>query len=340
MDAENPVAGGREPAVAAASTRGGWPPRVEGLALWQTAVRSPVDLLRRTVRRLLREDPLAGHAAEMAYYFVFSVFPLLLFLTTLLGYLAQEGGELRQILFRAIARFSPSSDVTRLLRQTLQEVTEGRSGSTLSLSLVGTLWLASSGMAAVGGSLNETYGLEETRPWLWRRLRSLLLVVLASGLIAVSLLLVLFGEKLGGLLEGYGGAAARVAEVAGDLRWAAVAAFVLFSFELVYNFAPDLRGDQRAWFTPGTAVGFLLWIAGSWGFRVYVSHFGVYGRTYGSLGALIVLMLWFYLTALAILAGGVVNAELVGMGRAGPPSDPRSDPRSDTMPPTEKNMDS
>src|SRR6202049_4884587 len=130
-----------------------------GLSWWQLAVR---------VWRAFWAGQLAGRCAELAYYFLFSVFPLLLFLTTLIGYLAGPDSKLRVLLFRYLDHFSPSAEVTELLRGTLDQVIAGRGGARLSLSLLVALWVASAGMLAVGRTLNSAFEIEETRPW-WKR---------------------------------------------------------------------------------------------------------------------------------------------------------------------------
>src|SRR4051794_9132079 len=128
-------------------TRGGLTWRELGLQLW----------------RQVYEDELLARCAELAYFFLFSIFPLLLFLTTLLGYIAGANEGLRLDLFRFIARVSPSLEVTTLVHTTLDEITTARTGTKLWLSLVAALWVASNGMLAVSRTLNHACGLRETR---------------------------------------------------------------------------------------------------------------------------------------------------------------------------------
>src|ERR1700726_1114111 len=125
--------------------------RLGGLTWWQLVVR---------VWRAFWDGQLAGRCAELAYYFLFSVFPLLLFLTTLIGYLAGPESKLRILLFRSLEHFSPSAGVTELLRGTLEQVIAGRGGARLSLSLLVALWVASVGMLAVGRPLNSAFAIE------------------------------------------------------------------------------------------------------------------------------------------------------------------------------------
>ncbi len=276
-------------------TRGGLTWRELGLQLW----------------RQIYEDELLARCAELAYFFLFSIFPLLLFLTTLLGYAGAHSG-LRADLFRLIARFSPSRDVTLLLRGTLAEITQARTGTKLSLSLVAALWIASNGMLAVSRTLNHAYGLKETRRWWWRRLVALALTLSFSLLAVAALALIFSGGSLGETLAerfGYGVLFAVIWHVL--VRWPLILIFLVISFEMVYNFAPNLgKRPSRRWFTPGGLVGVGLWLVACFGLRAYLAYFHSYTTTYGSLGAVILLLLWFYLTAFAILMGGEVNSEI------------------------------
>src|SRR5262249_5430370 len=135
--------------------------------------------------------------AELAYYFLFSIFPLLLFLTTLLGYIAEASDEVRVNLFTYIARISPSVDVTQLLADTLQEIAAGPGQTQLSLGLAGAVWVASNGMSAVGGTLNSAYGFRETRRWWRRRAIAVALTVAFAALLVSALAVMIAGGTIG-----------------------------------------------------------------------------------------------------------------------------------------------
>jgi membrane protein len=274
-----------------------------GLSWWQ--------LLRRVWREIWA-DQVPGRCAELAYYFLFSVFPLLLFLTTLLGYLAGLSERLRHVLFLYVARFAPSPEVTALLNNTLDQITRGRGGAKLSLSLLAALWVASSGMLAVGRTLNSAFGLEETRPWWRRRLVAVGLTVGFAALIVSALFVILYGREIGKALADQLGLASVFVAAWHVLRWPLVLAFVLISFEAIYNFAPNLGARaHRPWGTPGAVIGVSLWLLVSFGLRLYLGEVREYSGMYGSLGAVIVLLLWFYLTAFAIVVGGEVNSVIM-----------------------------
>src|SRR6185436_7414479 len=137
------------------------------------------------------------HCAELAYVFLFSVFPMLLFLTTLLGYLAEANPALRWNLFGFLAGISPSRDVTALLNNTLAEITSARTGTKLYLSLAAAVWVASNGMLAVSRTLNTACGLKETRRWWRRRIVAILLTITVSALIVSALALFFYGGTIG-----------------------------------------------------------------------------------------------------------------------------------------------
>jgi membrane protein len=254
-------------------------------------------------------DELLGRSAELAYFFLFSAFPLLVFLTTLLGYMAGASASLRFNLLWYLAKISPSPEITTLLTGTLNEITVVRSGFKLYASLFAALWIASNGMIAVGRALNIACGLKETRRWWKRRIISVVLTIMFAVLIISALTVIFYGGAIADLLAAYAGPFFAVAWH--FLKWPLVLAFVVLSFEMVYNYAPNL-GDtpNRQWVTPGAVTGVSLFLLASFGLRLYLSYFHVYSTTYGSVGAVILLLTWFYMTGFAILMGGEVNSEI------------------------------
>lgn len=261
--------------------------------------------------RQIWEDDVLGRCAELGYFFLFSIFPLLLFLTTLLGYLAGASAQLRWNLFWYIARLSPTEDVTALLANTLNEITVARSGIKLYASLIAALWVASSGMLAAGRALNAAYGLRETRRVWIRRPLCLALTVAFAGLLALALVLIFYGGMIADALASRIVFGPFLIVVWNLLRWPLVLLFLVTSFDLVYNYAPNLRGTMdRHWWTPGAVTGVALFLAASAGLREYLFYFHRLTTAYGSLGAVILLLIWFYLIGFAILMGGEVNSEI------------------------------
>ncbi|HZT58915.1 MAG TPA: YihY/virulence factor BrkB family protein [Pyrinomonadaceae bacterium] len=255
------------------------------------------------------EDGILGYAAQLSYYFLLALFPALLFLTSLLGYFAGTDLELRAGLFRYLSAVLPG-DASQLVAKTVNDVTQGSGGGKLSFGILATLWAASSGMTAISESLNAAYDLKETRPWWKVRLVAIALTVALSFLIVTALVLVLYGHNLADAVAvryGMGDEFALVWKIA---QWPIVLVFVLLSFALIYYFAPDTRGRGWKWLTPGSVIGVALWLLVSFAFRAYLHFFNTYSTTYGSLGAVIILMLWFYFTGAAILVGGEINSEI------------------------------
>ncbi len=256
----------------------------------------------------ISEDEVFGRAAQLSYYFLLALFPLLLVLINLLGYLAQEGTEFRNKLISYLAAVMPSVAVG-LVHTTLDEISDSSGGGKLSLGLLAALWAASNGMGAISQTLNTAYDVKETRPW-WRvRLISVMLTIALSVLIISALAIVLYGGTIGEALATRYSFGSIFQTVWAILQWPIALGFVLGTFNLIYNFVPNLPSQARRWFTPGAFVGVGLWLGISFVFRLYLRFFDSYSVTYGSLGALIVLMLWFYLTGVAILIGGEVNCE-------------------------------
>jgi membrane protein len=262
----------------------------------------------RVVQRV-KDHEIFGRAAQLSYYFLLALFPLLLVLINVLGYMAQEGTAFRERLLLYLAAIMPRSAIT-LVRTTLDEISNASGSGKLSFGLLAALWAASNGMGAISDTLNTAYNVRERRPW-WRvRIISVCLTIALAILILAALAIVLYGGTIGEALAARYGFGDFFTSLWTIVQWPIALAFVLTTFNLIYNFAPDLPPGERSWITPGAFVGVGFWLLVSFGFRVYLSFFDSYSVTYGSLGALIVLMLWFYLTGVAILIGGEVNSEV------------------------------
>jgi membrane protein len=255
------------------------------------------------------DSNLFTRAAALSYYFLLALFPLLLFLTAMLGYFAESGTELRRNLLRYLASVAPRT-ASELVRATVDEITKGAGGGKLSFGLLAALLFASNGMGAISETLNAAYGVRESRPW-WRvRLISIGITAALAALIISALAVMLYGGEIGEGLADRLDLGAAFMSAWSVLQWPIVLGFVLFAFALIYYFAPDLRHQRWYWITPGSLTGVALWLLVSFCFRIYLRYFDRYSLTYGSLGAVIILLLWFYLTGAAILVGGKVNAEI------------------------------
>ena len=257
----------------------------------------------------INDDEVFGRAAQLSYYFLLALFPLLLVLINLLGFVARQGTDFRSKLIIYLAAVMPPAAVT-LVHTTLDEISLASGSGKLSLGLLAALWAASNGMGAISQTLNTAYNVRETRPWWKVRLIAVALTIALAVLIIAALAIVLYGGAIGDTLAtGYGfGEIFRT--VWRILQWPIALGFVLATFTLIYNLAPDLPRERRRWFAPGAFVAVALWLTISFLFRIYLQYFDSYSVTYGSLGALIVLMLWFYLTGVVILVGGEINCEV------------------------------
>jgi membrane protein len=257
----------------------------------------------------ISEDDIFGRSAQLSYYFLLALFPLLLFITAVLGQFADAGSELRENLLSLLGSVVPQ-EAGDLIHETIEKVEEGSGGGKISFGILATLWAASNGMTAICQTLNIAYEVEETRPWWKVRLVSLGLTVALAVLILSALTLMLFG----GHIAEYVAASFSFGQVFTwtwkILQWPVVLLFVLAAFGLIYYLAPDVKKRSWHWVSPGATIAVALWLVVSFGFRAYLSYFNSYNATYGSLGAVIILMLWFYLTGAAILIGGEVNSEI------------------------------
>jgi len=257
----------------------------------------------------VEEDEVFGRAAQLAYYFLLALFPLLLFLTSVIGLVVGSETGLRESMFNYLGTVLPAS-ASQLVNTTMFEVTNSSGGGKIAFGILAALWAASNGMGAITQALNIAYDVEESRAWWKQRLTAVGLTVALAVLIISALLLVLYGGRIAehvAVSFGFGETFTMAWKI---LQWPIVLAFVLFAFGLIYYFAPDVRDQKWIWVTPGAVMGVGLWLLVSFSFRLYLHFFDSYSKTYGALGAVIVLMLWLYLTGAAILIGGEVNSEI------------------------------
>ncbi|MBI3637509.1 MAG: YihY/virulence factor BrkB family protein [Candidatus Rokubacteria bacterium] len=271
----------------------------------------PLRELAAHVRREIVADAAMDRAAAFSYYVLFALFPTLLFLTTLLGIVAMP--SLMDALLVYSAGVLPG-DVASLVRRTLAEVVSGAHGSLLSVGAFVALWAASSGMMAIMTSLNVTYDVVDARPW-WRRRLTALGLTFAFGIFTLAgLLLLVLGPRMGEAVAGFFGLGRAFAIVWHIAHWPAVIVLLLTGITLVYYLAPAIDGRWR-WATPGSVFALVAWLGMSFGLRLYVTHGGDYNAAYGSIGGVILLMLWLYLSGLTLLVGAEIDAEIARAGR-------------------------
>ncbi len=252
------------------------------------------------------EDEILDRGAALAYYFVFAVFPLLLFITALLSVLPVQ--NLLPTVIGYVERAMPG-DAASIVRRTLTEITATARTGLLSVGAIVALWSGSSGMASIMTALNVTYDVEDTRPW-WRyRLTAVVLTVVFSCLAIVAAILLVFGGHIGEALGNFVGLGDLAVAAWTVVQWPVAIFCALFGLALVYYLAPAV--EQRwYWVTPGSAFALTAWLLMSVGLRVYVAFFANYSATYGSIGGVILLLFWFYLSGLVLLYGAEINAEI------------------------------
>jgi membrane protein len=267
-----------------------------------------VGELGRRVWHEINADEVLDRGAALAYYFLFALFPTLLFLTTLLGLLPNSGLMDRLL---AYANQAMPGDAGSLVTRTLGEIQTGARGGLLSIGALTALWAASAGMASVMNALNVAYGVADAdvRPWWRRRLVAVLLTLGFSIFILTALVLVVFGPRIGESVADRMGLGSQFTTIWNVVSVPVVIFFVLIGIALVYYFAPATEQHWR-WVTPGSAVALVLWLAMSFGLRWYVANFADYSATYGSIGGVILLILWLYLTGVVLLVGAEINAEI------------------------------
>ncbi len=277
-------------------------------SLWKLGGLSWLELGKR-VWAEINGDDVWGRSAQLAYYFLLALFPLLIFLTATLGLMLDAGAGLRGALFNYLSEVMPGS-AFQLVDTTMSEITGASGAGKLSFGLLATLWVASNGMGAITQALNTSFDVKESRPWWKQRLVAIVLTIALSVLVITALLLMLWGGRAADFLAAHYQLGGFFPFAWKTLQWPIILAFMVTSFALIYYYAPDLKDQNWKWLTPGSAIGVALWLLVSFGFKIYLHFFDSYSTTYGSLGAVIVLMLWLYLTGAAILIGSEINAEI------------------------------
>ena len=276
--------------------------------LWKLGGLTPQQL-GKTVIDAIAEDDLLGRAAELAYNFLLALCPLMILLLSVFGLFARHRAELLRSFLSYVSLLLPSV-AFELFRETVNEIVHTTGGGKLTFSLVLTLWFASGGMSSMISTLNAAYRVRESRAFFRYRALALGLTIAIAILLVSALFLVLVGDHLSALLAAYLGLESAGIIASEIVQWTAVLFFLSLSFSLIYYFGPNLEAQRWYWITPGSIVGVFLWLAASAAFRCYLHFFHSYSRTYGSLGAVMILLVWLYVTGLAFLIGGEINAKI------------------------------
>ena len=254
--------------------------------------------------RRVQDNAATDRAAQLSYYFMFALFPFLFFLVTLAAYLPIKGA-----LDDLVGRLEPlmPDEAMSIIQGQLGRLTTEQRPRFLTLGLALAVWSASRGVDALRTSLNLSYDVKESRPW-WKTQAMALVVTLGTSAL---MLLAVGGLALGGNVGMWLAGKMHVDQfwpmLWGWLRWPITAVGVMFVLALLYYFLPDVKQEWR-FITPGSVIGTGLWLLASYLFTVYAENFGSYDKTYGSIGGVIVLLTWLYITGLIFILGGELNA--------------------------------
>jgi membrane protein len=277
-------------------------------SLWKLGGLS-ISQLGKRVWTAAMDDDVLGLSSQLAYNFLLAVFPMLLFLVALFGVFASQSAALRQNLFYYFSQMLPPA-AFQLVSKTLDEVTRNSGGGKLTFGILFALWASAGGMSSLMSALNGAYNVRESRPW-WKVRGTAILLTLAISIMVVAALFIILA---GGTVAEFVGSKLHLSSyfvLAWKIvQWPLALFFIVISFALIYYFAPDLKEQHWYWITPGALVGVVLWLIFSLGFRVYLHFFNSYSKSYGSLGAVIILLLWFYVTGISFLLGGEINSEI------------------------------
>ena len=268
------------------------------------------DTLKRTVAEF-KADRGSMIAAGMAFYWFLAIFPALLAAVGFTGLVNASQATVDSI--TGAIRSALPGDAARVLTDSLNQAVDRSGGHSVIAALIGValaLYSASAGMAALQDGLNVAYDVPEDRTFVKKRVRGLLLMLVAVVLGGIATAAIVFGAPIGDALRDnlpFGSAFVLLWTL---IRWVVGLGALATLFAAFYYFGPNRDTPRWAWLSPGGLVATVIWLIASLGFSFYVSSLGSYGETYGSLTGVVVLLLWLYLSALAIVVGGELNAEL------------------------------
>ena len=266
------------------------------------------DTLKRTLRKA-KDDKINHWGAALTYYAVLSLFPALLVMVSLVG-LFGDPERVTKVMTDTVTQLGPSTAASTF-QAPIESLTSNRGGAgiVLIVSVAGALWAASGYVSAFADASNVIYQVEEGRPF-WKLKPLQLVVTFALILLAalVALALVLSGPIVGAL-GGALGLSDTVLSVWRFAKWPAMLVLVLVILGVLYFTAPNAKVSGIRWVTAGTLVALVVWLVASLAFALYAANFGSYNKTYGTLGGVVVFLLWLWLTNLAILVGAEFNAE-------------------------------
>jgi membrane protein len=299
------------------------PSRTFRQQVWNYVSRSPLQslwnlegipprVIAKNTWNAIFDDNLLGRSAELGFYFLFALFPTLFTACSVLGLAARSAFHIYENLLQYLSIVVPPSALGIVL-EAFNQTTAAASSGKLTFGLVAALWSASVGFVAIQESLNVVYRVKESRPYWKARLSAIGITFVLSVVITLMLASLLAADFLARLVHRHMYHHLMAVLAAGSLRtlgWLAATGFLSLLFATIYYFGPNVKVSQWRWLTPGSAFGMVGWLVASLGLRVYVHYFNNYSATYGSLGTVIILLTWFYLSGLMLLVGGEINSEI------------------------------
>jgi membrane protein len=282
---------------------------------WKTAWKgtglSPRQLAAR-VWHAMWADRVFGYAAELGFYFLFALFPTLFCAASLLGLAARSAHAISDRLLAYLALVIPQSALGAVITTFNQTMAASTSGK-LTFGTIAAIWSGSVGVSAIQDGLNAVFQLEERRSYLGARLNAILVTFLLTGLVGSGLGCMLAGDVFSTLAARHlaspalGWMAEALIRIIG---WTAAGCLLALSYAVVQYWAPDWRQRSWRWLSPGIAIGIGGWLIASLGLRIDLHFFNTFTLTYGSLGAVIILLLWFYISGLMLLVGAEIDTRI------------------------------
>jgi membrane protein len=267
------------------------------------------DIAIRTWRSVL-QDHLFGHAAELGFYFLFAVFPTLFCAGSILGFALRSSHAFPNELLQALVLVIPSGALGIVIT-TFNQAAAAASSGKITFGSIAAIWSASIGLSAIQDTLNEVYRIQDTRSYLTARIHAIGLTILLVVLGGLCLACIFGGDMAGALISRQVRDPVLGGIYAGSIRimaWIGASCILALSFAVIYYWAPGRKERQWRWLTPGIGFGLFGWLVASLGFRAYLHLFKSYTATYGTLGAAIILLTWFYLSGLMLLVGAEIDA--------------------------------
>lgn len=267
-----------------------------------------ITQLAKRVWHEINHDEVFTRSAALSYYFFFALIPMVFFLMAVLGMFASQSEHLRNSLLNYASQVMPPAAFT-LIEKTLREISTNSSAFKLIFGLALSLWAGTGAMSSIIEAINRCHHIHESRSY-WKRTRIALGLTVGIAMLTIcALTIVLYGGDIAEWIGAHIGLSSMAVFVWKVVQWPIALFFVLLAFALIHYFGPDAE-QQWQWVTPGSLVGVLVWIGASVLFRLYLHFYNSYSRSYGSLGAVIVLLLWLYITGMAILVGGEINSQI------------------------------